>query len=336
MTFGAFGLVACGGDAAGPAPASNPDVLWSLSFQWPAVNLALTPPYDTVQLTAIPRTATGVVLSDTASVRYTTADSAVSVSATGRVTARFVTAGARVVAHLTVGGITLTDTAVVQVTETPLPAPLDTLSIQLRPGGLARASTNVDAVFGPTIPVFATTTAGDVICEAGSCPIFPVLVHFASSDSTVASIDQTGYVTPKRVGRVTLFVSTFAYGVTKTDSLSFSVGYPARLDILVNVDSTQEPLAPFLGKVRSSSVISVSGQAFVSDYTGQPLEVSIPGPAHGVHFLKIPNLTQVKDTLQSLKFVRVQFDSVGTYTLTYRLLSTGVSVNDSYTVRNFP
>jgi hypothetical protein len=50
-----------------------------------------------------------------------------------------------------------------------------------------------------------------------------------SSDTLTATIEQSGSsvaVTTHRPGRVMLYVSTYAYGVTKTDSLQFTAGWP--------------------------------------------------------------------------------------------------------------
>lgn len=342
-----IGLLGCGGDAAGPMPSVNPDVFWSLAFQWPAVNLALTAPYDTAQLTAVPRTASGAVLTDTTgvpyAVEYTTKDSAITVSPTGLVTARFASASATIVAQLTVGGITLKDTAVVQVTETPPPAPLATLSIQPRPGGLARAYENINHPEA-FVPFYATMATGDpvtdTICTADGC-LYPLLVHYASSNPTVAKIDPTGIVTLNNVGRVTLSVSTLAYGVKKVDSLPFSIGYVTQTYTEVRVDKSQNPPALF-GSSQDSLPLSVGLSYFVYNRTGQQLEVSVPEASHGVHFVVGGRiLPQVKDTFTSDSTVaasraRVQFDSAGTHVLQYRLLNSSTSFSDSVTVLPYP
>ena len=249
LGLGTVGMLACGSDAAGPTPPTAQDLFFSFAFQWPAVNLALTAPYDTAQVAAIPRTATGAVLTDTSGVpvvvHYTTTDSAVQVSATGLVTAHSVTGGAKVIARLTIRGVTRTDTAIVQVTATPLPAPLATLSIQPPAGGVAVAHANLATNVLTTIPFVATIATGDpatdTICTAMNGCTSPLLVHYASSDSTIATIDPYGTVTPIHTGRVLVTISTLAYGVRKVDSLPVSIGYQLQATTEIMIDSSQRP-----------------------------------------------------------------------------------------------
>ena len=359
LGLGMLGALACGSDAAGPTPPTAQDLFFSFAFQWPAVNLALTAPYDTAQLVAIPRTATGAVLTDTrgvpAVVHYTTTDSAVQVSATGLVTAHSVTAGARVIARLTVGGVTRTDTAIVQVTETPLPAPLATLSIQPSAGGVAVAHANLATNVLTTIPFVATIATGDpvtdTICTAMNGCTSPLLVHYASSDSTIAAIDQYGQVRPVHAGRVLVTISTLAYGVHKVDSLPVSIGYQLQATTEITIDSSQHPpvvSVPTLTAHRTTP-FSVGVQLAVSNYTNETFLVTLPISAHGVHFIDLPDYTdnnpdptQAVDTLPAgiadpfRNVVYVQFDSAGTYTLQYRGMQTRVTFSDTLTILPYP
>lgn len=352
----AMGLLGCGGDAAGPTPSSNPNAFWSLTFQWPAVNLALTAPYDTAQLIAVPRTVTGATLVDSNGapyvVQYTTGDSAIGVSATGFVTAHSVTAGALVRAQLTVGRITLKDSALIQVTSTPLPAPLATLSIHPQPDGLVSARISNDNYF-TVVPFFATMATGDpatdTICTAMNGCMHPLLVHYASSDPSIATIDQYGDVTPQRAGRVIFTVSTLAYGVRKVDSLPFSVGY-ATLggDVRVWMDSRQQPKILVTNLDSAQRPLPFFGAGLrigIRNWTGQRLEIVLPATPHGAHFYtfdddgNIVNLPQVVDTLLGCNpnvcdeaNAAIRFDSAGTYLLHFRELSTGQSLTKSFTL----
>jgi plastocyanin len=50
-----------------------------------------------------------------------------------------------------------------------------------------------------------------------------------SSDPTIAQIDRsTGKIVPIRVGQVTFYATTFAYGVALQDSLAYTIGYPIK------------------------------------------------------------------------------------------------------------
>ena len=363
LGLGTVGLLACGSDAAGPTPPTAQALFFSFAFQWPAVNLALTAPYDTAQLVAIPRTATGAVLTDTngapAVVHYTTTDSAVQVSATGLVTAHSVTAGARILARLTIGGITRTDTALVQVTNTPFPAPLATLSIHPNPnideGGLVAAVGNINSFFS-SVPYFATIATGnpatDTICFGIYGCNYPFLVYYASSDPTIATIDQSGTFLAQGVGHVIFTVSTIAYGVRKVDSLPFVIGYQQQGQAYIQIDSSKHPPTPYVptNATRQHSLYSVGLALVIVNYTEEEFTVSGPMPAHGVAFghnpdgsgvVLDPALTTV-DTLTTVAInphkngIYVRFDSAGTYTLTYHGLQSGTTLSDTYVVRPYP
>lgn len=206
------GGLGCGSDTTGPAPIPASAAYFTLQLNAHAITI------DTgamIQLTATPRTATGAVFTAGSPVTYTTHDTTITVSATGLVRARAHTRSpAAVVASSTAQGVTLVDTAFVQVTDTAPTTPLDTFSIQPLPGDSAKGSVNSR----PTIAARAITAAGASL---------PVLAYYTSSDNTVATIDRlTGAVHPVRPGNVTFYATTWAYGVAKQDSLPYLIGYP--------------------------------------------------------------------------------------------------------------
>lgn len=341
--FGVTGVLGCGSDTTGPTLRSASELLWTAPFTSHAVNLALTPPYDTVRLQAVPKAQDGTVLSNIGPVQYIAVDSTVTVDATGLVTAHYRTSRTQVVARVTAQGMTLTDTVVIQVTDTAPTQPLATLSIQPRPGSgnLANPWTNFNlfGVASAKVPFYATLATGnpatDTICNAKGCLKFPLVVSYGSSDSTVAVIDQNGTVRGQRPGHVILTVSTLAYGVAKVDSLSFSVGYPNMLVSVVNADAAQTPAVPYLFSIPyQPRTLSVGGRITVQNKTGGLLEVSVPGNAVGAHILILPNPTI--DTLAVNKTASIQCDSAGTYALQYRLVGVGTTVRDSVAVYNYP
>ena len=357
LGLGMLGVLACRGDTAGPNEPTSQALFFSFAFQWPAVNLALTAPYDTAQLAAIPRTASGMVLTDTsgvpAVVHYTTTDSAVQVSATGLVTAHSVTAGAQVIARLTIGGVTRTDTAIVQVTATPLPAPLASLSIHPQTGGLVEARGNLNVFDTPAVfPFSATMATGDpatdTLCTVMAGCQSPLLVHYASSDPTIGTIDRYGQLTLLRAGRLIITISTFAYGVHKVDSLPFSIGYYLREIKYFQIDSSQHPSVVSISGIhgRSHALYSVGMQLDVENYADEAYLITLPVPAHGVHFIDytshLPYPTQPIDTLPTCaedcarNAVFVQFDSAGTYALQYRGVRTGMVYRDTLTILRYP
>ena len=252
----AFG---CSGDTTGPAALGTAKAYWALRLNYHAVNLALTAPNNTVQLSAVPVNPAGDSLSGVGSVTYTTGDSNVVVTQSGLVTARFTTSRTFVIATLRVPSqnVTHADTVSIQVAQG---SPLATFSIQPRSDGIDSAKEAVDQPFalnGGILPVFATDEGGNTVCNASDCAL---QVYFTSSDPTIALIDRfSGLVTPERAGRVTFYATTLAYGVVESDSLPFVVGYPITPQINVIVSTPVNSLTPALAFTPTALVVAVGG-----------------------------------------------------------------------------
>lgn len=341
-------LAACGTDAVGPTPPTADQVFWALSLNRHAVNMALQQPYDTVQLVAVPRTSSGTLIETSAPVTYAASDSTVTVTPAGLVTAHYLTGHTKVIARQTVRGITLADTVDVQVSEDPLAAPLATLSIQPynadgEPFGSKMAMDCTSDIEGcPFLSLQATIGTGDpatdTVCNAYGCRE-PLLVRYTSSDPTVALVHPAGDVEAVGPGRVTFYVSTFAYGIAKTDSIAFSVGYPSRVLSVLTADNSQHPtILDVPGSGINVLTLTVGGRLAVQNSIGggQKLEVTIPAEPSRVHFRFIADPSQAKDTLASPGSGAVEFDSAGTYTIQYRILSTGVTGSQTLQVYDYP
>jgi hypothetical protein len=235
-------LLACSGDTTTPVSGPAKQVYWALQMNYHAINLSVTAPDNTVQLSATALTATGAPLTGIDSVvRYSDPDTSVTISPTGLVTAHSVTSSTQVIASLTLQGVTLTDTANVQITPTPFPAPLATFSIQPKPDGIDSAKYAIDGYlitgnYQVRLPVYATIATGaaatDTVCNVTDCAL---LVAFRTSNPSIATIDQFGNITPLLPGYVTLYASTWAYGITKQDSLVFLVGNPVKIPAFTTV-----------------------------------------------------------------------------------------------------
>jgi hypothetical protein len=213
-------LPACGSDATG-VTTSNFDY-WSLTLNHRAIMLALQSPYDTVQLVATPGNLIGAPVSGLSPVTYSTRDTAVTVSPTGLVTARYATDDRMtpVVATLrdTIHGITRVDTALVVVTALPAPH-FAQFSIQPQPGDSAKRSRDFRSF---PWPAHVRDASGTLVCDETQCTI---PVAYTSSNVYVAEIDRTtGFVDPIDTGHVTLTASTFAYGQSYRDTVMFRVG----------------------------------------------------------------------------------------------------------------
>ena len=227
MTVGSLAL-GCGSDTAGPTPLSAAQAYWAIQVSAQAVNLALTPPYDNVQLTAVPVNALGAPLSSLGTVTYAAADSSVSVSPTGLVKANYQSQQTSVIVSLQAQGLTLADTVFIQVTPTPLSPGLATFSMQPAPGDSAKRS--LDTQYFPW-PVTATDSSQTTVCNGNGCP---VLVFYSSSNPGTATIDRnSGLVTINDTGHVVFTATTLAYGHMWRDSVRYMIGYILYPDVFV-------------------------------------------------------------------------------------------------------
>ena len=246
LALGGAGVIGCSADTTNPASLPLAKAYWSLQLNVHAINLSLTAPpnqilYDTVQLTATPRNVMGAALPLQGQITYSVHDSNVTVSPTGLVTARYLTrgqGGTQVIATLVMQGVKLADTAFIRVTQGPFPSPLSTFSVQPLPLDLDSTKNAIDD-FGASInngngniPAYATDTQGDSLCSADvSCQL---LIHWTSSDTLIATIDNNGTVTPYFPGPVTFYAETMAYGVIRKDSLAYRIGNPIYYNFLTD------------------------------------------------------------------------------------------------------
>jgi len=256
------GLVGCGGDPVAPRPAPDPSQLyWALTLDHRAVTLSTVAPYDTIQLTAIPRTALGSPLAESASVVFaSTNPQNVQVSPTGLVRALSPGDGTVVTATVTVGGVTHADTAVVNVTATATPPVLGRFSIHpIPPDSAKRGAT----VFPYPWPVVAADTSGNLIPDlATAC---------TSSDTTVVRVlPQCGLIFAQHPGHAVITASATAYGVTKADTLDFTVGEW----LIAAVDISQGA-----GSLRDVTIAS-GGTVFWINQTTQPIDITFDDSTH--------------------------------------------------------
>lgn len=267
LSGAAIAAIACGGDN-GAAPVSDlVRSFWAVRLNAHAINLALTAPYDTVQLTATPVTVDGTPLSGVGQIQYSAGDSSLTVSASGLVTAHYTTNSTFLIATLTVGNLTLADTAVVQVTATAPSSSLATFSIHPVAPDSAKAAVNV--------PKTATVT----VFGNGDVPFPPVVAYFTSSDPTIATIDRTtGAITGTRIGDVTILATTYAYGVARSDSITFHVGAPLQAIIQVKSHTPIGTDSTILYFSPASIVVGVGAEVDWGNSLPQPIDVTFDHP----------------------------------------------------------
>ena len=351
----------CSGDTTNPVSSPPAQTFWTLQFDQHAVNLALTatggqPIVDTIHLHAAALNVLGQPLAGE-HIQYRSTDSTVTVDSTGLVTARYVTStgGTAVVASQTVRGTTLTDTAFVQVTNSSLPFPLATMVLrQVDPvnGNVVDSAKDaVDDAPPPQMTVIATMATGnttmDTVCNVHNCPL---IVRLSSSDSSIATIDQFGYIRQNLPGHVTFYVDTWAYGVTKRDSLPYVIGYPISIfsqHVLVFERPVSSRATPALYFGPDSTYIGVGGWVefqtaltvpvdIVFDSTQQnSLSVNfISGyaPGYGCAFCAphsspiFPNAYTTDNFIDSTCCVYIQFMAPGRYRYLSKTYGTGGTI----------
>lgn len=233
----ALAVAGCVSDAAyAPPPVTDPTKLfWSLTLDHRAVTLSTVAPYDTIQLTATPRTVKGEAITGLPTPTFTSLDlDHVQVSANGLVHAIASGSQSAVVASLSIGNDTHVDTVIVNVTDTTPPPVLSVFTIHPDSGDSAK--TAIDD--GTTLQWRAFDPAGN--------PITGLSVYYATSDSTIATIDRVqGLLNPIRPGHVTLYATATAYGITKADTLPYTIGYP--LLVQVNIVPEQNSAGKTVG-----------------------------------------------------------------------------------------
>jgi len=222
LIFGALlmaSIVAgCSGDPAiTPPPDSDPTTLyWQLTLNVHAMTLSTVPPYDTVRIAATPRTISGTPIADLPAPTYTSLDlDRAQVDSSGLVHVIGSGDQVQVVASLEVNNILHADTLVLNVTNEAAPPTIATFTIHPDAGDSAK------------VAVTSTVTLMPRAADASGTPIPDVAAYFTTSDATVATIDRSsGYLLPVRPGQVTVYATTTTYGVTKSDTLPYTIGHP--------------------------------------------------------------------------------------------------------------
>jgi hypothetical protein len=191
----------------------------------------------------------------------------VSVSSTGLLHAERAGAGITVVARLTIGALTLSDTTIVNVNTVAPPPMLTTLSIQPAEGDSAKVAAGYGAFISPTI------------LDEHDNPLFNLAVHFRSSDTTIVTVDQFGSVQGMQPGHATLYVEAMAYGVEKIDSLPYVVGAPIFATDIVSARTPRNSPTPESYFSPQVLTIGVGGYVLWINQSGQPVDIVFDDPS---------------------------------------------------------
>ena len=269
---------ACGSDTTGPPPQDPATTYWLLRLNHHAITMTLTAPTNRVQLTAVPLTVAATPVLGAESVQYSTSDTTVAVDSLGLVTALHNSFGqvAHVVASLTVNGVTLKDTAYVQVDPFPLAHPVASFSIH--PQGTTCHRSAYDTPF--YLPVYIVDATGDTVRNAS---VAGVPVYYASSDVTISNIDRSyGYVQSSGPAQVTFTATALIDGVAYQDTLSYVFG-PSHT-VLVTTDLQPGTVGASATLAFTPSAVTV-GAGWLVDFvnpTVNTVDVVFTDPTHGV------------------------------------------------------
>jgi len=265
-------VVACGSDLVAPKPAPDPSRLyWALALDHRAVNLSTAASYRTLQLTATPRAASGTALPQSGSVVFASTNPAyVQVSPTGLLNGVAPGTQTMVTATLTLGEVTHADTAVVNVTADTAPPVLATFSIHPIPPDSAKRGATL-SFFPYPWPVYAADVRGN--------PIPNLATACTSSDPSVATVSPScGLIFTQRPGQVVITASTTAYGVSKADTLAFTVGQW----LLAAVFITQGA-----GSLHDAT-IGASGVVYWINQTTQPVDITFSDTTNVANITALP------------------------------------------------
>lgn len=276
MTRGSVAILlgaslACGSDTTGTAPLPGSQLYMQLTLNHHAITLATVAPYDTITLIATPRNADGAPLPATARPTFATSDTSITIDSTGlvRVFAAATKTGIVVTARLTVRGVTLVDTAYVNVIQQSSAAAVPVMTaLQLRPvAGDSAIRAGIISTEDPVTQTFAfpfvTTATGDSIPNT--------VVRFASSNPLVAVFQSPtiGTVSAVSIGRVLLTAEATVYGRRTVDSLWYTVGWPTAAVVKYGsyLANSSLPVLPNTFQLGDSVVVGQGGKVFWVNHT---------------------------------------------------------------------
>lgn len=278
----------CAVDAgvAPPPRVNDPHVYWALTLDHHAVTMSTVAPYDTIRLTATPRTADGTPIDTLPAPTFTSLDlERAEVSADGLVHVIETGNSIPVVATLVVGNLRHSDTAFINVTDVTTPPVLDTFSIHPVPPDSAK--TGAEKLIVP----LATTADGT--------PITGLSVYYTVSDPTTATIDRAlGQLAPVRAGQVTVIASATAYGVTKADTVTYKIGNP--LAGILNITAQKNASGQTINGFKPNELLLGPGAAvLVVNLTGVATDVTFDDPTNVVpdSAYCVPPYTTIAPTL---------------------------------------
>lgn len=268
----------CANDTTGPTPIDPEHGYWQLTLNHHAITLALTPPYNTLQLVATPSTVTGAPVTDSGAMIWTVSDStSLHISPTGLLTAIAPTAGATLTVRHTIGRVTKTDVAVVNVNVIDQVPTFATLTLQPSSGTLLDTLL-VDLGVGRRFIPSALDLQGDTIAN--------VVFSVVSATPTVLlsplvpfTQGVTGFFNRISAGHALMIAEATVYGVRRVDSLPMTVGWShyAVVGVRASVPAGRQTSIGIFGP--ANDTIAVGGVVFwKNELPRQPADVIFDDP----------------------------------------------------------
>lgn len=264
-------LLGCAGDVVAPRPVEDATGLfWSLTLDHRAITISTVAPHDTIRLVATPRDARGGAIPDAPAATFRSTNVEVlRVDEDGLVQA--VRPGqAQIVSSTTIGGLTHSDVATVRITTDPEPPVLTTFSIQPLPPD----SAIWEVGFLPKEVAARALDESDV-------GIFGLPVDYRSSDTTVAKIDEFGYLMGVRPGTTDIVATTTVYGISRSDTVTYAITMPTFKLVVARHASEvgADPNGPARVFLPSEVTIAAGGTVSFINATGRGMDVIFDDPA---------------------------------------------------------
>jgi len=283
-------LVVAGCDRLTPVapytPTTDPAQLFlSLTLDHRTITMSTLAPYDTLQLTAMPRDGTGAPMTGLPAPTFTSSDTtAVRVTPGGLLQAR-AAGSALIIAEIRAdGNVRQADTAYVTVTaDVTAPPRLATFSIEpLTPQDAVWAMTPEQGATGAALIFFATQqwpfprlTPRILDAQGNPMPWVPVEYESLDPDIVLVYPRDPALYPPQQPGTARIVMRATVYGVTMADTAHFTVTAPYIHGVIVRPSASGGPpdVAP------KTPTIRAGGYVFFTNETADSVRVTFDDPA---------------------------------------------------------
>lgn len=230
-------VAGCGDQSLSPPPVpTDSEAYWELVLDHHAALMSLTPPYNTLQISAVPRNFRHEPLAGLPAPQFRSLTPAKLIATPdGSVVVGDTTAVPGLVeASLTINNLKHADTIMIVVVDIPQPPVLNSLSIHpIAPDsakiGVSSAGFTLDRV----LPIRAMDANGSPFPVYGHDNPGILPIRAISSDPSILRVLQppevpvgATIVRGMSIGTTTVIASTVAFGVPKADTLTYRVGFP--------------------------------------------------------------------------------------------------------------